>query len=174
MLNLGIFYNNQGNAKQPDSSFIPHNLPAPTRQNGLKFQPGTGQLFPTLCFEVSVSNEDRDRLLSDAEEKYFAADTSVGVWVGLKIILELSGGETFWCGWGRRKETGSGLRLVDQTEDQEGFACFIPVHDGAVAGVLRIPSRLVFPVNPPNNIPPNLTITFESLRLNIIEGLAIM
>jgi hypothetical protein len=117
-----------------------------------------------LCFKVAVSNEDRERLLSDAEDKYFAAETSVVAWVSLKIILDPSGGETFWCGWGRRRESGSGLRLVDQTEYQQGIPCFIPVHAGVVTGDLRIATRFIFPVNPPVNIPPDLTITFESLH----------
>jgi hypothetical protein len=45
-------------------------------------------------------------VLSDAEDKYFAAEASVGAWVGLKIILDPSGRETFWCGWGKRRESG--------------------------------------------------------------------
>jgi hypothetical protein len=72
-------------AKQLDSSFRPKNLPTPTQLNGLKYQPNTTQHYPTFVFEIVITNEGRDRLLTDANDKYFDTDTSVQVWLGLKV-----------------------------------------------------------------------------------------
>jgi len=87
-----------GQEKRPDASFRPRNLPAPDGHNRLMYQPNTFRHFPTIVYEVAVTNENRNRLLSDANDKYFAVHTSVAIWVGLKIDLNFF---LFWAGWGR-------------------------------------------------------------------------
>ena len=55
--------------------------------------------YPTFVFECAVTNENRDRLLDDAETKHFHVNTSIQIWLGLKVRLsEVQHGETFWIG----------------------------------------------------------------------------
>jgi hypothetical protein len=48
LLTLAIVYNENNNVKQPDQSYTPTQLPAPTRQNKLQLQPNglTVVIFP--------------------------------------------------------------------------------------------------------------------------------
>src|SRR5205814_4304582 len=82
----GMLYN-ATSAKQPDASFRPRLLPAPTRLNRLKYQPCTFKHYPSFVFEVAVSNDDQERLLRDANDKYFNENTSLQVWLGIKLDL---------------------------------------------------------------------------------------
>ncbi len=158
---------------------MPRNLPAPSRHNQVKYQPNSQSHYPTMVFEVAVTNESRDRLLEDADAKYFGVETSVQIWVGLKIRLSrVANGETFWFGWGRRKIKGFGLKLEEETEDDQGFSCYLPVHTQANAplvGQVSIPSRLMFnPLPPPAGIGATFVIPFESVRLALLTGLSFM
>jgi len=45
---------------------------------------GTTQHFPNVVVEVAYKNESPERLVSDANIKYFTVDTSVQVWLGVK------------------------------------------------------------------------------------------
>jgi hypothetical protein len=117
--------------------------------------------------------------LEDAEAKYFTPETSVQVWIGLKVRLSLvEHGESFWIGWGRRKTIGFGLKLEEQSEDEEGITAFLPVYtqgNAPMAGQLTIPSRLIFaPLQPPATVGPNFVIPYESVRLAIMRGLSYM
>lgn len=51
------------------------------------YQPNTQQHYPSLVVEVSITHENRERLLTDASDKYFHANTSAAAWIGLKINL---------------------------------------------------------------------------------------
>lgn len=150
-------------------------MPDPSHQNGLKYQPGTFQHFPTLVVEVAVRNEDRERLLVDAEQKTFNVSTSVQVWIGVKIDLAQN---TFWAGWGRRALVGHGLRLEQQTEDATGNSTFLPIYPwpaNNLFGQFSIPSRLIlYPNLVPANIPGDLVITFEEIRSWIEFGIDLM
>lgn len=168
-----------GHGKQADSSYIPRNLPPPSRHNQLKYRPNSQSPYPTFVFECADSNENRDRLLNDAEAKHFHINTSIEVWLGLKVCLSpVQGGETFWIGWGRRKNMGYGLKLEEQSEDEHGMASYLPVYgqDNVVLiGQLTIPTRLIFqPLQRPADVPLNLVISFENVRQAIIEGLEYM
>ena len=117
--------------------------------------------------------------MEDAETKYFSLETSVQVWIGLKARLSLvQNGESFWIGWGRRKTIGFGLKLEEQSEDEEGVTAFLPVYtqgNAPMTGQLTIPSRLIFnPVQPPATVGANLITPYESVRLAIIQGLSYM
>lgn len=174
-LTLAIVFDDDGNGKQPDESFIPERLPAPSRQNRLRLQPN-GDYYPTLVLEVAVSNEDRARLLDDACRKYFTDKTSVNAWVGIKIDKTVVGGEVFWIGWGRRKLVGVGLKLEQQSEDGMGQVAFLPVNLPVgvqnLMGQIQIPSRLIFEPNPiPAAAPANFTLPFELVRTWIEKGL---
>jgi hypothetical protein len=147
-------------------------MPTPSRQNSLMYQPGTNKHFPTLVFEIVVTNENRERLLSDAADKYFNVHTSVQCWVGVKVDLSQN---TFWAGWGRRALIGYGLRLEEQTEDNNGVANFLSVYpypQQAIVGQFTIPSTLIFhPLPLPPNIPAHLVINLEELRQQIELGI---
>ena len=100
---IALVYAN-GYGKQADSSYIPHNLPPPSRHNQLKYRPNSQSPYPTFVFECAVTDENRDRLLDDAEAKHFHVNTSIQVWLGLKVRLgQVQHGETFWIGWGKRR-----------------------------------------------------------------------
>ena len=162
-----------GHAKQPDSSFCPVLLPAPTRQNNLMYQPNTTLHFLTLVFEMAVTNENRERLVSDAADKYFSVHTSVQCWMGLKIDIN---GREFWAAWGRRRLAGYGLRLEEQTEDVNGEAIFITVDPPApLVGQFTIPGALIFhPLSVPAGLTPNLVIPLEAIRSQVEIGLSEM
>jgi hypothetical protein len=130
-------------------------------------------------FECAVTNENRDRLLDDAEAKHFHVNTSIQVWLGLKVRLsEVQHGETFWIGWGRRRSIGYGLKLEEQSEDEHGAATFLPVFtpgDVTLPGQVAIPTGLIFqPLPCPANAPVDLVFSFEDVRLTIIDGLGLM
>lgn len=127
-------------------------------------------------FEVAVTNETLEKLLDDADQKHFSSITSISVWCGIKVKLSSRrGDETFWCGWGRRKAIGYGLKLEEQTEDDAGMATFLPVHldeNAILNGALTIPSDLIFyPLPPPADATEALLIPFEDVRKWIIAGL---
>ena len=168
-----------GYGKQADSSYIPHNLPPPSRHNQLKYRPNSQSPYPTFVFECAVTDENRDRLLDDAEAKHFHVNTSIQVWLGLKVRLgQVQHRETFWIGWGKRRSIGYGLKLEEQSEDEHGVATFLPVYtaDNAVLlGQVTIPTRLIFqPLPCPANAPEDLVLSFEDVRLAIIAGLELM
>jgi hypothetical protein len=174
LLTLAIIYN-ENNAKQPDQSYTPTRFPAPTRQNKLQLQ-ANGDYFPSLVFEIAVSNEDRARLLDDACKKYFTNKTSVNIWVGIKVDRSVLGAEHLWVRWGRRKLLGTGLKLEQQTEDEHGQSTSLPVHlpPGVtnLMGQIEIPSTLIFQLNQvPAAAPPRFVITFETIRGWITRGL---
>jgi len=74
-----------GLSKHPDASFRLQILPDPSRQNGLMYQPGTTQHYPTFVLEVAESDEERDRLPWGVSNKYFQMCTSLLAWLGIKI-----------------------------------------------------------------------------------------
>ena len=168
-----------GHGKQPDCSYIPRNWPVPSCHNRLKFRPNSTSPYPTFVFECAVTNENLDRLLDDAETKHFHGNTSIRVWLGLKVHLsKVQHGETFWIGWGRRRSIGYGLKLEEQSEDEDGVATFLPVYTSdnvRLLGQVTIPTQLIFqPVPCPPNAPANLVLSFEDVRLAIIDGLELL
>lgn len=147
-------------------------MPQPSRHNGIKLRPNTGSPFPTFVIEIAISNEDRDRLLTDAETKHFHVNTSIFVWLGIKVRLRNSG-DDFWMGWGRRRAIGYGLKLEEQTEDANGVATYFPVKSMVpLVGQLTIPSSYIFsPVTPPLTVPANFVLSFEQIRATIEVGM---
>jgi hypothetical protein len=103
------------------------------------------------------------------EEKQFHINTSIMVWVGLKVKLNATQNSgSFSLGWGRRtRAIGWGLRLEEQTENLNGVTTFLPIHSQIpLHGSLTIPSTVIFgPLQPPATCPPNLWLAFEDVRL---------
>jgi hypothetical protein len=168
---LALIYAN-GRAKEADCSFIPVNMPQPSRNNGIKPRPNTGTPYPTFVIEIAISNEDRDRLLADAETKHFHDNTSIFVWLGINVRLR-SSGDDFWMGWGRRRAIGYGLKLEEQTEDANGVATYLPVKlRSPLVGQLTIPSSSIFhPVTPPPTVSPSFVLGYEEIRATIEAGM---
>ena len=148
-------------------------MPPPDRHNHLLFQPTTQRHYPSLVFDVAVTHENRQRLLTDVSEKYFHTNTSVAVWVGVKIDIA---NNVFWAGWGRRASQGFGLRLEQQTEDKKSVTAFLAVNAPApIPGEFTISSALVFGgVGLPENAPVNFVIPLEKIRKEIEEGIYLM
>lgn len=67
-----------------------------SRQNKLRYIPGTTEHFPAFVFEIAVTNEERQRLLTDANDTYFSIHTSVQVWLGVKLDIAAPGAHRFW------------------------------------------------------------------------------
>ena len=147
-------------------------MPQASRHNGIKLRPNTGSPFPTFVIEISISYEDRDRLLTDAETKHFHDNTSIFVWLGIKVRWRDSG-DDFWMGWGRRQAIGYGLKLEEQTEDVNGVATHFPVKLMVpLVGQLTIPSNYIFhPVTPSLTVPANFVLSFEEIRATIETGM---
>ena len=145
------------------------------RQNGLQYQSRSFQYYPTLVVEMAVTNEDRELLLTDVDQKYFHANTSVQAWIRVKLDLQHN---IFWVGWGRRTNIGYGLRLEQQTEDEAGNATFVPVYPYPgpnLTGQISIPSALILHPNPvPAGVPDYLVITLDQIRSWIEEGIDMM
>lgn len=151
-----------GNTKSPDASFAPRDIvipPALPRPGSAR--PGyIGTPFPTLVFEVAVSNEDWERLKADGRNKAFSANTSIQVLVGVKVH-----GRTFFqCFWGKRRHAvNGGMRIMHATPRIR--------MNRPTNRVLRIPAALIFwgvPVMPP--LPsPYLPLSLERLRLYLLR-----
>jgi hypothetical protein len=150
-------------------------MPDPDCNNGLMYQPNAFKHFPTLVYEVAVTNESRNRLLTDASDKYFSVHTSVAIWFGVKIDLAQN---AFWARWGRRNLNGTGMRLEEQTENANGVASYLPVYPypaAALPGQFTIPSTLIYnPLPVPANKPANLIISIETIRAAIEKGIDLM
>ena len=117
--------------------------------------------------EITVTNEDRNRLLTDAHLKYFNVNTSVQAWLGVKVDLTQN---TFLGRVGAgRVHVGNGLRLVvGQVEDAQGNAVFLPIYPCEVGGQFLIPSSLILH---PNSVPSAVStfvVTVEEIR--IVDG----
>jgi len=124
-----------------------------------------------MVIEIAYQNKTLDRLLQDAEVKHMSPQTNINVWLGIKVNKTM-GGFDFWSGWGRRKLIGYGLRMVEQTEDENGNSAFIKVNAPApIAGMFTIPSSAIFhPVATPAQVPQDLVIPLEELRLMILHA----
>ena len=161
-----------GRSKQPDASFGPRGLPPPSRNNNIKIRPGSYSSYPTFVFEIAYANEDRERLLRDADEKHLSPNTSVNVWLGIKVQTSTTG-ITFWAGWGRRKLVGNGLHLEEQTQDANGVSAYYPVQtENPLMRQLTIPSMYIFhPLPSPPHLPQSFVLSFEDVRQAIEDGL---
>lgn len=133
--------------------------------------PGTTQHFPSFMVEVAYNNESPEQLISDANVKYFTVDTSVQVWLGIKIFHNDDPAERkFWAIWGVRSLFGVGMIHNATTIDGNGFEAMLNVEGGPVAGSFTIPSVNVYYPHPVPAGVPDLVILFETLRAAIRQG----
>ena len=156
-----------GNSKtRPDASFRLRNrlIPNP-RPAWIKVQPNSAYnlAFPSIVIEVAVNNES-PAILRDFAQRYFAASTSVRLWIGVKIWLA---GNRFWVGWGERRPNGRGCRITSTMAwPPNAWSIATPVNL-----VYQIPIATVYgpgiPV--PANAPATLDINVEEIRQEIID-----
>jgi len=146
--------------KSPDGQFTPKSITIPPALP----KPGTirpgyiGTPFPTVVFEVSHNNEIWPQLLQDARTKAFSVNTSIQVWIGLKIYTHRLRGI-----WGYRRNVGQGMRIGGQVP---AFSIYQPT-----ARHLRIPTHLIFwgSVIPPHLVAqPQFPIALEDFRVELL------
>lgn len=58
--------------------------------NKSPLQLSTMKIFFIRVVEIAVTNEEQERMLNDADEKYFHVDTSVQCWLGVKFDIAQS------------------------------------------------------------------------------------
>lgn len=68
--------------KSPDQSFVPMNIASPP---ALIIPRTIAGAFPTMVMEVSKTHESYNNLFDDAVVKHFSTQTSVRVWIGVKL-----------------------------------------------------------------------------------------
>jgi hypothetical protein len=68
-----------------------------------------GTPFPTVVFEVSHNNETWAQFLRDARTVAFSVNTTIQVWIGLKIYANRLRGI-----WGYRSDSGHGMTIGGQ------------------------------------------------------------
>jgi hypothetical protein len=136
--------------------------------------PGTTELFPSFVFEIAVMNEDRERLLMDANDKYLSEETSVQVWWGVKLDISTPDSFRFWTGWGMRSLSGMGLKLEQQTEDGQGVSAFLPLYTNVpLSGKFNIPASLIYhPLPVPAGRPQYFVVELEVLRKELEYGVS--
>jgi hypothetical protein len=155
-----------GNSKKrPDASWrirkshIPNPRPA-----WIKLLPNDPYNLPfrSIVVEVAVNNES-PAILQAFAQRYFAASTSVRLYVGVKIWLAE---KRFWVGWGERRPNGTGCRLTSNMAwPPNAWSITNPVNL-----VYQIPIATVYgqgiPI--PANAPATLDISVEEIRREII------
>ena len=134
--------------------------------------PGTTQHFPNFVVEIGYRNESPDRLVADANDKYFTATTSVQAWLGIKIFDNNPANRQFWGIWGVRSLFGIGMVHPETTTDANGNKACLDVQSAVpLVGQFTIPSSYIYyPHNVPQTVAVNLVIPWETIRLAILQG----
>ena len=149
--------------KRPDYSWQLRKQKIPTPPpSWMKFLPD-GFPYPNIVVEVEVNNESPAQLINYAN-MYFSADTSVRLWIAVKVWLV---GKKFWVGWGERASTGTGVTLhTAMAWPPEHLSIATPVDI-----IYNIPMTVIYgPGIPiPPNTPPTLEISVEEIRQRIVE-----
>ena len=152
--------------KSPDASFrIRKSHIQNPRPAWIKLLPNSpyNLPFPSIVVEVAVNDEDPDMLQAFAQ-RYFAASTSIRLWVGVKIWLTEN---RFWVGSGERRPTGTGCCLTSAMAwPPNAWSITTPVNL-----VYQIPMATVYGpgIIIPANAPATLDVSVEEIRQEIID-----
>jgi hypothetical protein len=91
--------------------------------------------------KVGYKNKSPERLVSDANNKYFTVDTSVKVWLGVKKFHDDDPAERKVLAiWGGGSLFGVGMENKATTVDGNVFEAMLNVEGGPVPGSFAIPS----------------------------------
>lgn len=90
-------------SKSTDASFVPRDITSPPALTQPEYNNAP---YPTWVFEVAHRNEDWVRLQNEARTKAFSAQTSIQVFIGVKIYSA-----HFKVFWAKRSPVGFGMRI---------------------------------------------------------------
>jgi len=131
-----------GSEKSPDQSFVPRNI---TSHPALII-PGTiAGAFPTMVMEISKTHESYNDLFDDAVIKHFSMQTSVRIWIGVKLYSGHGG--RLRCMFRLRDPVNGGI-LANSGATTD----YISLHDYTSIEFIIPKSEVFWGVNPP--LPP--------------------
>jgi hypothetical protein len=142
---------NPPSKKRPDGSWQLNLNRLPGPPPGWVVLLPDGLACPNVVLEVAVNHELSNQLISDCNH-YFSNDTSVTVWIGVKIYVH---SRKFWVGWAERAAGGTGAAIHTQMQ-------FPPNHKSyaqPVGIIYHIPMATVFGVGVP--VPAGLSATLD-------------
>ena len=128
-----------GAEKSPDQSFIPVALICPPAR---AIHGTTNCPYPTIVIEVSKTNESYQQLLDDAAIKHFSNDTSIQVWVGVKLFPGYGG--RMKCMFRLRDQVNGGTLAGSGASTD-----FIPLNQPTTAQFIIPKAHVFWGVNPP-------------------------
>jgi hypothetical protein len=132
-----------GSEKEPDYSFVPRAILSPPAL----IIPGTrAAAYPNVVIEVSKIHESCNDLLDSAARKHFSAQTSVQVWIGVKLYEG-----RFRCMFRLRDPINNGI-LAGSGASTE----FLSIHEPTNVEFIIPKSAIFWGVNPP--LPPTLSV----------------
>jgi hypothetical protein len=135
-----------GSEKSPDQSFVPQTIASPPAG----IIPGTvGAPYPNLVIEVSKAHESYNDLFEDAGTKHFSPNTTIQIWVGVKLY-DGHGGR-FRAMFRLRDPINHGILAGSGASTG-----FLPIHEQTTIEFILPKNRIFFGVNPP--LPPTLAI----------------
>jgi len=135
-----------GSEKSPDQSFVPRAILSPPAL----IIPGTITApYPTIVIEVSKTHESYNDLFDDAAIKHFSAQTSVQVWVGVKLY-DGNGGR-FRCMFRLRDRINNGILAGSGASTD-----FLSIHQPTNIEFVIPKSEIYWGVNPP--LPPTRSV----------------
>ena len=135
-----------GSEKSPDQSFVPCSILSPPSL----IIPGTiAAPYPTMVIEVCKTHESYNDLFDDAAIKHFSAQTSVQVWIGVKLY-DGHGGR-FRCMFRLRDPINNGILAGSGASTD-----FLSIHQPTNIEFVIPKSEIFWGVNPP--LPPTRSI----------------
>ena len=135
-----------GSEKSPDQSFLPRAIMSPPAL----IIPGTiAAPYPNMVIEVSKTHESYNDLFDDATIKHFSAQTSVQVWVGVKLY-DGHGGR-FRCMFRLRDPINNGILPGSGASTD-----FLSIHQPTNIEFIIPKSQIYWGVNPP--LPPTRSV----------------
>jgi hypothetical protein len=139
--------------KQPDSSYTPRDLTCPPALP----QPEYDNIpYPTFVIEVAHKHEPWEQLRADARYKAFSRQTSIQIFVGVKIYTKHM--KLFWA---KRAAVGHGMKIMRTSPK-------IKINQPTTR-VFNLPANLIFwglSTLPP--LPtPDFPLHFQTLRQTI-------
>ena len=129
--------------------------------------------MPVLVFEISVSDESFDPGEEVDRHRYFARDTGVRWWCGVKVFKEKGNKSlSWWCGHAKRDQKdnvfvkSSTMQAGSMPEGETDFDIKTPFNQVFQIDV----AWLVHPCPLPHNYPATIDIDMEKMRLCLVEG----